>query len=342
MGLMGFGVYQWIKEQEKFEIRRYPKMSVEVHARIMESLQFQGWDRPIFFKEFVPIDLSHIWLVTSSYQHCKVEAQFSSMKDKLISIKDVSVKFKSAGILDQHVVELTRFEFSQGTKIIPGLYEMSVRAYDCEWDGIAPKIANKFKAPDAVYEATMKVVLFEKGALEFNRLLDELNARKQEKEMRAKRQQEAFWEDLQQKFQTLQAITLQIEQMLLDFVGRPAGNFPTRVKTMVNNYTRQYGHFLTNFVVANEKYFAEVSQGELRPLTLKKNYEEMVRLTSKKIGQTAMVVIEELQKLKKPANTRLQKIRALILKNFAGVKETINSKLIEVTEDRSQKPCIAL
>jgi hypothetical protein len=45
----------------------------------MESLQFQGWDRPIFFKEFVPIDLSHIWLVTSSYQHCKVEAQFSSM-----------------------------------------------------------------------------------------------------------------------------------------------------------------------------------------------------------------------------------------------------------------------
>jgi hypothetical protein len=91
-------------------------------------------------------------------------------------------------------------------------------------------------------------------------------------------------------------------------------------------------------VVANEKYFAEVSQGELRPLTLKKNYEEMVRLTSKKIGQTAMVVIEELQKLKKPANTRLQKIRALILKNFAGVKETINSKLIEVTEDRSQKP----
>lgn len=107
---------------------------------------------------------------------------------------------------------------------------------------------------------------------------------------------------------------------------------------MVANYTRQYGHFLTNFVVANEKYFQEISQGELRPLTLKKNYEEMIRLTSKKIGQSAMVTIEELQKLKRPADTRLQKIRAKILKDFSGVKDLINSRLIEVTEDRSQKP----
>lgn len=337
-GMTLFLIYQWVKDQEKFVIPRYPKMSVEVHSRIMETMQFQGWDQPIFFKEFASVDLTHLWLVNSGYQACQVEAQFTSLKDKLLTFKEVSVKFKAKSELKNHVVELNRFEFLEGTKIIPGLYEMNVRAYDCHWDGWVAKIGNELNSPQASYEAATKVVLFEKGALEFNKLLDELNTKKMEKQTREKGQQDLFWDDLQQKFQTLQAVTLQIEQTLLNFVDQPAGDFSMRLKVMVANYTRHYGHFLTNFVVANEKYFQEVSQGEMRPLTLGKNYEEMVRMTSKKIGLSGMTIIEEMQKLKNPDDARLKRLHSRILKEFTTLKDLINARLIEVTEDRSQKP----
>jgi hypothetical protein len=142
-----FGLYQWMKDQEKFEIRRYPKMSLETHKKIETNLKFEGFEKKIFFHEFSSPDLTHIWLVTTGYQKCDVETVFRSVKDRLLTMADEDVEFVSRGKLSHHVTELNIFEFRKGNKIIPGLYEMDVKASRCDWDVLVAKIMNLFSSP---------------------------------------------------------------------------------------------------------------------------------------------------------------------------------------------------
>lgn len=337
LGVAGFFGFEWFKEQEKFSIRRYNKMSVELHRKITNLFEFEGWSKKIFFREYVPADLSHIWLVTSGFQHCQVEAQFTSEKDKLLTLGNENVVFKSKGVLENHVVELSSFEFQEGSKIIPGLYQMTVTATECKWGGLLPKIGNGFVAPDETYNASMKVVLFSAGAEEFNKVLDQLIKKKMEVDLKKVSQSENFWQDLQQKYQTLLAISLQIEQLFLDFLDKNPATFSKNLKPTIDDYTKRFGHFLTNFVVANESYFNELEMTELRTLAISKNYEEMIRLTSKKVGFGSMKIIEKLQQYKKPPTpVEVTKLKNLVVSTFTDIKQNINQKLIEVTEDRSK------
>ncbi len=335
--LMFFFVFHnLIKKFETFDIGRLPKMTLNLQQRILNENFFDGWNKKIFFKEYLPDDHTHIWLVTSSFQHCSVEATFHSVKDKMLSMKEENVIFKSKGTLDNHVVELSSFDFSAGNRIIPGLYELNVRAYNCEWDGFIPRLMNKFSGPDEEYIARTKVVLFSKGSVEFNTILDKLLKKKTEIILKEVSQNELFWQDLQQKLETLQAVTLQIEQQLLDFLDEDPKSFKPNLKSMVDQYTRKFGSFLTSFVIENENYFKNLNR-EASGAAQKRNYEVMVKLASKKIGLESMKFIEEFQSLKKnPSKKDLVSYSGRVKKTFAVIKKEISEKIIQVSEDRSK------
>lgn len=331
-----FAFHTFMSGQENISINRLPKMPVELHERIQKENTFSGWNKKIFFREYLPHDHSHIWLVTSSFQECDVEATFHSVKDKLLTMDDERVAFKARSRLAGHVVEFSSLDFSEGSKIVPGLYEMDIKATNCEWNGFTSKLMNKFQGPDSEYLARTKVVLFSKGAAEFNNVLDKLLKKKLEIELRKQNENELFWQDLNQKLETLQAITLQIEQHVLDFLQNDPRAFRKNVKSMVDEYTRKYGSFLTSFVVENENYFKTLKY-EGKGSSEKRNYELMVRLTSKKIGFESMKFIEEFQGIKKtPRKRDLQALQERVKKVFAGIKSEIGQKLIKVSEDRSK------
>ena len=42
-----------VKNQEKFEIRRLPKMTLALHEKILAENKFDGWSKKIFFKEYL-------------------------------------------------------------------------------------------------------------------------------------------------------------------------------------------------------------------------------------------------------------------------------------------------
>lgn len=329
--LFSFFIYQWIKGEENFEIRRYPKMSMEVHQRILKEFSFKGWNERIFFREYVPVDLSYIWLVTSSFQKCEVEASFQSIPGKMISVKDEPVAFKTRGILDDHVVEFSSFDFRSGNKIVPGMYELDVKAGNCEWDTTASGIANIFRPVEKEYMARMKVVLFPKGPIEYNSVLSVLLKKKEEKVLREQGREQLFWQDLQQKFQTLLAISLQIEQHLIDLLETDPKLFRQNLVPAIDIYTKKFGNFLTNFVVSNESYFDQL--GDLKERSKKRNYEVMVNSTSKRIGHESMKLIEDLQKIKKPTKAQLNTFQVRLKKTYAGLKEEINQKIILISED---------
>jgi hypothetical protein len=324
-----------IKKYETFDIGRLPKMTLNLQQRILNENSFGGWDKKIFFKEYLPDDHTQIWLVTSSFQKCSVEATFHSIKDKVLSMKDENVIFKSQGNLHNHVVELSSFDFSAGNRIIPGLYELNIRAYNCEWDGVIPRVMNKFSGPDEEYLARTKVILFSKGSVEFNTILDKLIKKKVDIVTRELSQNELFWQDLQQKLETLQAVTLQIEQHLLDFLDEDSKSFKPNLKSMVDQYTRKFGSFLTSFVIENENYFKNLNRDA--GASQKRNYELIVKLASKKIGLESMKFIEEFQSLKKnPSPKDLNAYSARVKKTFAAIKTDISEKIIQVSEDRSK------
>lgn len=326
---------QWIASKEKFQIARVPKMSLELHERISKDFSFQGWDKDIFFKEFVSSDLSHIWLVTSSFQSCDIEVSFHSIVDKLLMMNDEKIVFSSQSKLKSHLVQFNKFDFKSGHKIIPGMYEMNLKATNCEWDGLIPKIANNLKSPDETYIGRMKVILYPGGPVEFNQVLEKLLNKKLEIILKEKGQIELFWQDLQQKLQTLLAISLQIEHLMVDFLDKGESKFLTSLKPMVDQYTKKYGHFLTNFVVANENYFKELKLSS-KDVSKQKDYELMIRLTAKKVGLESMKILEEWMAIKKrPTKLQIQNYKEKVNKTFTTLKEEINRKIIQISEDRS-------
>ena len=333
--LVVFGVYQWMKDKEVLEIRRYPKMTLEIHKKIQSDLKFEGFDKKIFFREYASPDLTHIWLVTTGYQRCDVETVFRSVKERLLSMTDEEVEFVSRGKLSRHVTELNVFEFRKGAKIIPGLYEMDVKAIRCEWEGIVPKLRNLFTSPEKEYTATTRVVLYPRGPEDFQQVLSQLMKKKDELKKQTEGQEQLFWEDLQMKFQTLHAISLQIEQHFLDFLDKGNRDFLVRQKDMTNQYTKKFGNALTQFIVANEGYFDGLRDTDLRPLLAKKDYEGLIRTAGKQIGMESMKVIEKLQTMKKPTPAELKALRAEVLKNFERLKNSLTKQLLDVTKDRS-------
>jgi hypothetical protein len=332
-----WGAREWMQGLETFQFNRVQGMSTELHRRISQDFKFEGWKKKLFFKEYTPSDMSTIWLVTSGFQTCDVEASFQSLEGKLLIMEDQEVSFKTKGQLHRHLVEFSRFEFLKGTKIIPGLYEMDLKAINCEWDSFTAKLGNSFQNPEASYSTRMKVVLFHKGATEFNQVLDKLIQKKQEVLEKKKNEEQLFWQDLQQKLQTLVAISIQIEQLLIDFSQMPVPQFSQNLKRMVEKYTRNYGHFLTEFVKANEKYFQDLEKSGLKDMSHKRGYEALVRTATKNIGHESMTLIEELQKVKKPTPELMRETSKKVKKKFQSLKEGLNKRLIQLTEDRAQE-----
>lgn len=330
-----FGIYQWMKDQEKFEIRRYPKMTLEMHSKIQNEVKFEGFDKKIFFHEYASPDLTHIWLVTSGFQRCDVETIFHSVKTRLLTMGDEEVEFVSRGKLAQHVTELNSFEFRKGTRIIPGYYEMDIKATRCEWDGLSARVRNLFASPEKEYSATTRVILYPRGAEEFQVALTQLLKKKDDLKKQSEGQELLFWDDLQMKFQTLHSISLQIEQLMLDFLDKGPKDFPVRLKEMTKKYTKSFGSALTEFVNQNEGYFDGLRDTDLRPLLTKKDYEGMIRTSSKQVGMESMKVIEKLQAMKKPSAAELKTLRTEVLKNFEKLKNNLNNHTLQITEDRT-------
>ncbi len=325
-----------ISSREKIVIRRYPKMTPALHQQISKDLRFDGWDKKLFFKEYASPDLSHVWLVTAGFQRCELEAEFTSQPGKLLAMKDESISFKSRAKLEGHVAEFSRFDFTAGNKLRPGLYTMNLTASQCEWDGFVPKLANWLRSPDRSYRAKMNVILFSRGAKEFNQILSNLIRKKVDAEALNQNKEEAFWQDLQQKLQTLLAISMQIEQLFLDFVEDQNAS-PKALKPLVDTYTKRYGHSLTSFVVSNEAWFKEMDVSSMKDPSRKRNYEIVIRMTTKNIGFEAMRIIEGLQGIKaQPGPVEVKKLSARVRQAFSELKKQINQKIIQISEDRSR------
>lgn len=321
-------------EPKNFYIGRLDKMSPEIHQRIIKENKLSQWGKEIFFREYVSEDYSRIWLISTSHHRCEVETTLKSLDGKLLSLEDKKIIFRAQGKLSSHVVNLSSFHFLNGSRILPGMYEMDVRAYECDWDGIIPFLMNGFTFPEKEYFARTKVILHPKGPEEFNVALGNILKRKQtkqrEREVTKIKHKDLLQENLVQKFNTLEAVSSQIEQHFLKFLSNHPKEIQKKMNVMINSYSKNFGYFLTSFVVENENDFKNIPKNNFSAWDNK----EAIRLTSKKIGFESMKFIEEIQKIKKaPSKQELKKLADKIEKAFSSIKKEINQKLSQVSQD---------
>jgi hypothetical protein len=332
ISLMFSSIYFLKMTQEEFYFSRLNKMSPNLHQRILKENIFEGWQKGIFFKEYFAHDHSQIWLVSTGYQRCHVEAIFQSLSGKLLSLKNEDIIFTSQGHLSNHVVELDSFAFKKGVRIIPGVYEVDVRAMNCRWDGLLPWLMNIFNQPEKEYIARTRIVLYPDGAEKFFKSLENLKKKKINLKKREQKSHEALLQDLVMRFQTLEALTSQIEQLFLDFLQTPPHLMKDQLKTMVNEYSRNFGRFLTTFVMESEKSLPNTSSDKLSEA---KNYDEMIRQTAKSIGLESMKLIEELQKIKSfTSEKKLSGLTNKVKLRFSRIKKEISQKLLQVSQDQ--------
>ena len=328
-------LYYLQKEKKQIAIQRPQGMSLKTADRINQYLEFKNWDEPLFLKEFIAEDYSSLWLVTSSFQQCLITANFKSQKDKLLSLSDGVVEFEGTSVLKNHLAEFQKINFISGKKIVPGMYDMTVEARECQWDGIVAKVMNQGRAPEPIYSAKMTVILYPNGAEEFKDLLDRVIRKKLDKAVEEQNQIELFWQGVQEKLQTLLAVSLQIEQLFIDFLNKDTRKYKENLPVMINDYTKKFGQFLTNFVVANAESFKENKLKDLRGISNLKNYENDISESAKELGFTSMKLIEDLQKKKNPRRGQLNELIERVKNEFSQLKKEINQKIIQVSEDRS-------
>jgi len=332
IGLIFSSLFFLKSTQEKFYFSRLNKMSPDLHQRILKENIFEGWERGIFFREYFAQDHSQIWLVSNGYQKCEVEAIFQSISGKLLSLKNEEINFTSRGYLFHHVAEFNSFAFKKGVRVIPGVYEVDVKAMNCRWDGLWPWLMNIYNQPEKEYNARTRVVLYPDGAEKFFKILENFKKKKNHLKKREQKANEAFWQDLVLKFQTLEALTSQIEQSFLDFLQTPPQLMKGQLTTLVKEYSRNFGTFLTTFVMESGKSF-QASPHER--LSEKRNYEEMIKQTAKSIGLESMKLIEELQEVKSfTSEKKLSGLNTKVKIKFSRIKKEISQKLIQVTQDQ--------
>ena len=333
--MIGGVLYLLQNNKKEIEIHRPQGMSLKVSERVENYLQFKSWGEPLFFKEFTSDDLSVIWLASPGFQECEVTAHFKSQKDKLISMGDEVVEFEGSGELKNHLTELKKFSFLSGKKIIPGMYDMSISATNCRWDGLTSRLMNLGHTPEESYQAKMSVILYPKGVEEFRELLDKVTKKKMEKTLYEQNQADMFWQNVQEKLQTLLAISLQVEQHFLDFLKKNERQYQANLKVAIAEYTKKYGHFLTQFVVSNAESFKELSQLDVKGISSRKNYELQISSAAKDLGHISMKLIEDLNDFKNPRRADLNQFENRLKRDFARFKENINQKIIQVSDDRS-------
>ncbi|MFA5582968.1 MAG: DUF4339 domain-containing protein [Bacteriovoracaceae bacterium] len=334
--LLGSAVFYYVQDRARdISIYRPQGMSLKVADKINENLEFQGWNAPLFFKEFIADDYNTLWLASSSFHKCEVSAHFKSQKDKLLSLSDEEVEFAGEGILKKHLTEFKKFNFVAGKKIVPGMYDMTIEARNCEWGSIVSRIMNFNKQPQATYSTTMTVILYPNGVQEFRDLLDRVVRKKLEKAIKEQNQIEMFWQGIQERLQTLLAVSLQIEQHFIDFIKKDARKFNSNLPPMIKQYTEQFGQFLTNFVVSSSESFKDVNLPEIKGISARRNYEKEIAESARMIGHSSMKIIEDFQKMRNPRRVQLNDFEERVKKEFSEIKNKINQKIIQVSDDRS-------
>src|SRR5690606_36508373 len=82
----------------------------------------------------------------------------------------------------------------------------------------------------------------------------------------------------------------------------------------------------------------EANLPEIKGISARRNYENEIAESARMIGHSSMKIIEDFQKLRNPRRVQLNDFEERVKKEFSEIKNKINQKTIQVSDDRSLPP----
>jgi len=332
-----FGAKYLLDKPGQVSWSRPQKMTLDSYQVLSDKLVLNDWDQPLFFNEATSPDYSRFWLVTPQFYNCDIAGDFTAVEGDILTIDDIkTIKFNSKSKLIDHVAEFNKIEFEEGVKLLPGFYKMNLKLTNCEASTLKSKLAGLFHTIPSEIDLSYRIAISAQKAEYLSIALKKLAEEKIKIEERKRLNSDQFWQDVQQKYQTLLAVCLQIEQGFLDILNTKK-DWRTSLRTGIDKYTKSFGALLTNFVISNEADFKKLRDDKVNNLSIKTGYESKIKSLTTNMGQKSMTFIENWQKLSvKSANSQREKLKKEVRTTFSAIKKDIEKKIIDVTEEQAK------
>lgn len=319
---------------------RPSKMSVQDYDRLVQNASITSINSENLTFEFaLSKDKSTVWMSVNSLLEGRVELALESIDGKTLSTEPILAKAK--GMLKEKIARFDTLNFEQGQRLIDGHYKVQVRSggklslplelkvlVDNKryLKSIVPKdtLANWLPANSYEISYQGEALLSALRVSQFNRALNDFNKK-------SNSNAKVFWEELEQKYQTVKAIALKIEEAIDEVFGKGAQDWILNVGEFERSYTSNFGNFFTNFIIQNEKSYKEIEEKTFDDkVEVISSYTRLSRL-AKDLGAQTMAALQEMKELKDPLDSQQRSaLQDKISLNFKEYFQEIDEKIAQL------------
>lgn len=265
-------------------------------------------------------DKTALWVATNNFNYGRVGLNIKSLPGKILG--EGTIEATAIGHLEKRFAAFDRFNFLEGSRLIDGYYQVefyTLGPLQTPWLKTWDNEEKEFKYFAEILISSMPKEKFDKALHEMIQVqvANENN----------------YWEELNQKYQTLKAITSQIRESLENIFTNPS-NWAQSVTNFENDYKMNYGQFFTNFVISNDASYNELAtQTFADKVEVIASYTRLSRL-AKTVGSHSMEILHELESFKNVVDQpQLQDLRQRSLGKLDSIINECDQK-IAATEGR--------
>ncbi|MCO4752831.1 MAG: DUF4339 domain-containing protein [Bacteriovoracaceae bacterium] len=317
IGGAGAGWFYYASQFKPFP--RPNKMSLNDYNKLIQTAQKEGQNQ---FAIAMAGDKSGLWVATNSPFRGEVSLKLNSIDGKVLSTKKVVAQ--STGTLENRVIEFKNFEFEQGQRLVDGMYNVEIR----NSSNLEVPLVAKFSKKQQSFDFSQQMLLTSFSKEAFERALTSF-------EEKQKTNDSIFWEELLQKYQTVNAMSLKIEKAMSKIFQSDSNHWNNSIENFEKEYIRNFGNFFTSFVIQNEFAYEDLKRKEFHnKVEVVSSYTRLTKI-AKRVGAETMRALELLKSVKDPQNGR-ERLEAenKIKKSFKTISTTVSER-IESLRDKS-------
>lgn len=256
-------------------------------------------------------DNKQFWLFTDNPLDAQVEVTLEGLQNKYLGKEPV--RFKALGYLTKHRAEFSQFEFEKGSRIYPGYYQVEIKSSQEKnpyW-----LLRYFLTTPTHINKRTI-LYLASISPEQFKPLLENFLRKKYVGKNR-------YWEDLQQKYETVEMIILQIIDKFKVFYSGD-----DELKDLEKDYAKSFGSFFSDLVIRNQNSHVELRNFQSSDRDKMIEYYQKLSEICKSFGVKISLMFDSLAKNKnKPTYQEVEKEMLATQADVIKTKEEIESYL---------------
>lgn len=273
------------------------------------------------FRYSLSKDKSKIWISTNHPLSGEVFISLRSISS--MSLGD-PVEIKAKGYLKDHFIDISEYNFLQGSKLVDGFYNIEI--YTAQ--NLKVPLLGKFRNDwDQQFRFLEENLISSMTKFEFNKIIQSKNAVIEKNEKN-------FFTELIEQYRTVKTITTEIRNGINKIFSTAVSERDAELTAFEAKYKTKYGVFFTSFVISvDEKYDEVINQEFENKLEIIAHYNKLREL-AEKIGAESVARLEDLKSVnfEEVDELKVNNIKFKSVMNFNEIILECSSQLEKLTE----------